>query len=146
MKSYKTPRQFIDTLSKTKFVRLQFPKYISGQIIKNMTNPKFQVFRSAANNQHYFRLRAGNGEIILSGEGYTSRQSCINGIYSVKENAPYDSRYDRKDTPGNYTFNLEAENGQIIGRSENYTTSYSRESGIAAVKRDSPEAPIENLA
>lgn len=111
-----------------------------------MNNPKFQVFKSSANNEFYYRLRSGNGEIILNGEGYKSKQSCLNGIASVKENAPYDSRYDRKDGSSNYTFNLKAANGEIIGRSENYTSSVARENGIAAVKRDAPVAPVEDLS
>lgn len=111
-----------------------------------MNYPKFQMFKSAANNQYYYRLRSlSNGEIILSGEGYTTKQNCLNGIYSVKENAPYDSRYDRKDSYNNYTFNLKAANGEIIGRSENYTTTAARENGISAVKRDASNAPIEDL-
>jgi len=110
-----------------------------------MENPKFSIYRSSVNSQYYYRLRSGNGEIILSGEGYTSKQSCMNGINSVKVNAPFDSRYDRKDGYQNYTFNLKAANGEIIGRSENYTSSAGRENGIAAVKRDAPGAPIEDL-
>ncbi len=111
-----------------------------------MNNPKFQVFKSSANSEYYYRLRAANGEIILNGEGYTTKQSCLNGIASVKANAPFDSRYDRRDGTYNYTFNLKAVNGEIIGRSESYTTSTARENGIAAVKRDAPGAPIEDLA
>jgi len=111
-----------------------------------MNNPKFQVFKSTANNEFYYRLRAANGEIILSGEGYTTKQSCLNGIASVKINAPSDSNYVRKDNPSNYTFNLKAANGEIIGRSENYTSSAARENGIAAVKKDAPSAPIEDNA
>ena len=111
-----------------------------------MNNPKFQVFKSGSNNEYYYRLRASNGEIVLNGEGYKSMQSCLDGIASVKVNAPIDSRYDRKDGFSNYTFNLKAANGEIIGRSENYTTSNARENGIAAVKRDAPGAPIEDLA
>ncbi len=110
-----------------------------------MNNPKFQVFRSTANSQYYYRLRSINGEIILNGEGHTTKQACLNSIASVKKNAPIDSRYERKDGYSNYTFNLKAENGEVIGRSENYTTSYNRENGIAAVKRDAPTAPIEDL-
>lgn len=110
-----------------------------------MNNPKFQVFRSSANSEYYYRLRAANGEIILNGEGYTTKQSCLNGISSVKTNAPFDSRYDRRDGTYNYTFTLKAANGEIIGRSESYTTSVSRENGIAAVKRDAPTAPVEDL-
>ncbi len=55
-----------------------------------MSNPKFQVFKGA-DKQFYFRLRATNGEIICSSEGYTTKQSCLNGIQSVKSvatNAP----------------------------------------------------------
>jgi uncharacterized protein YegP (UPF0339 family) len=109
-----------------------------------MNNPKFQVFKSSANNEYYYRLRSINGEIILNGEGYKSKQSCFDGIASVKVNAPIDSRYARKDAP-NYTFNLKAANGEIIGRSETYSTSSARENGISAVKRDAPGAPIEDL-
>jgi len=111
-----------------------------------MNNPKFQVFKSNSSGEYYYRLRATNGEIILNGEGYQTKQSCLNGIASVKVNAPYDSRYERKDGVYNYTFNLKAANGEIIGRSENYTTSASRENGIAAVKKDAPGAPIEDLS
>lgn len=110
-----------------------------------MENPKFQVFKSTANAQYFYRLRSRNGEIILNGEGYTSRQSCLAGIASVKVNAPHDSRYDRKGTY-TYSFNLKAANGEIIGRSETYTSVAGRENGIASVKGDAPDAPIEELS
>ncbi|MBN2873871.1 MAG: YegP family protein [Spirochaetales bacterium] len=35
-----------------------------------------------------FRLKAGNGQIIAVSEAYESKDSCINGIESVKKNAP----------------------------------------------------------
>lgn len=108
--------------------------------------PKFQVFKSTLNNQYYFRLRAVNAEIILSGEGYLTKQACLNGIGSVKANAPYDFRYDRRDGVDNFTFNLKASNGEIIGRSENYTTRAARENGITAVKKDAPAASVEDLS
>lgn len=111
-----------------------------------MENPKFQIFKSVYNYQYYYRLKARNGEIILSGEGYTTKQSCLNGIASVKVNAPHDARYQRNDSYNNYTFNLKAANGEIIGRSENYLQRQSRENGIDAVKKDAPGAPIEDLA
>ena len=34
-----------------------------------------------------FRLKATNGQIIGSSEGYKSMASCVNGIESVKKNA-----------------------------------------------------------
>ena len=35
-----------------------------------------------------FNLKAGNGEIIAVSEGYKKKPSCLNGIESVKKNAP----------------------------------------------------------
>ena len=109
-----------------------------------MSNPKFRVFKSAANGQYYYHLQSRNGEKILSGEGYTTKQSCLNGIAAVRVNAPYDVRYERRNGFSNYTFNLKAANGEVIGRSENYTTITARENGIEAVKRDAPTAPVED--
>ena len=112
-----------------------------------MENPKFQVFRSTSNSQYYYRLRAKNGEIILSGEGYSTRQSCFGGIQSVKTNAPYDSRYEGKQSVNyQFYFVLTAANGEIIGRSELYNTTAAREIGIASVKKDAPIATTEDLA
>jgi len=48
-----------------------------------MSNPKFQVFKGE-DDQFYFRLKAANGEIICASQGYTSKQSCLNGIEAVK--------------------------------------------------------------
>ena len=48
-----------------------------------MSNPKFQVFKGE-DDQFYFRLKAANGEIICASQGYTTKQSCINGIEAIK--------------------------------------------------------------
>ena len=79
-----------------------------------MQNPKFTIF-SGADKQYYFRLRAGNGEIILGSEGYVTNAGCRAGIASVKVNAPFDARYERFDKLLNYRFNLKAGNREIIG-------------------------------
>ena len=110
-----------------------------------MENPKFQVFRSTANNQFYFRLRAKNGEIILGSEGYTTKNSCLEGIKSVKTHAPYDRYYTRLGQFTNFYFTLQASNGEKLGRSEMYTTAAARDNGIEAVRRDAPTAPVEDL-
>ena len=45
-------------------------------------------YKDINNNQFYFVLKAKNGEIILTSEMYDSKQGAINGINSIKENAP----------------------------------------------------------
>ena len=48
----------------------------------------FQLYKDAA-NEYRWRLRSANGQIIAtSGEGYTSKQSCQNGIDAVKRDGP----------------------------------------------------------
>ena len=54
---------------------------------ENKTNPKFEVFADKA-GEFRFRLKARNGEIIAVGEGYKAKNSCLNGIESIKKNAP----------------------------------------------------------
>jgi uncharacterized protein YegP (UPF0339 family) len=48
---------------------------------------KFEVYKDAS-GQFRFRLRAANNEIIAVSEAYTTKAACMNGIESVKENAP----------------------------------------------------------
>ena len=50
------------------------------------TNPKFEIYEDKA-GEFRFRLKARNGEIILSSEGYKAKASCKNGIESVRKNA-----------------------------------------------------------
>ena len=52
-----------------------------------MAEPKFEIYKDAK-GEYRFRLIAPNGEIIAHSEGYTSKAGCMNGIESVKENAP----------------------------------------------------------
>lgn len=35
-----------------------------------------------------FDLKATNGQVIATGEGYTTHANCLNGVDSVKRNAP----------------------------------------------------------
>jgi len=49
--------------------------------------PKFEIYKDAS-GKFRWRLKAPNGEIIASSEAYESKDSCKNGINSVKTNAP----------------------------------------------------------
>jgi uncharacterized protein YegP (UPF0339 family) len=50
-------------------------------------HPKFEVYLDKA-GEYRFRLKAKNGEIIATSEGYKAKSSALNGIESVKKNAP----------------------------------------------------------
>ena len=49
-------------------------------------NPKFELYTDKA-GEYRFRLKAANGQIIATGEGYKAKKSCLNGIESIRKNA-----------------------------------------------------------
>ena len=49
-------------------------------------HPKFEVYTDKA-GEYRFRLKASNGEIIATGEGYKAKAGCMNGIESIRKNA-----------------------------------------------------------
>ena len=52
-----------------------------------MPEPEFEWFKDKV-GKFRFRLKAANGEIVAVGEGYNSKEACVDGIESVKKNAP----------------------------------------------------------
>lgn len=49
-------------------------------------HPKFEIYKDKA-GEFRFRLKARNGEIIATSEGYVKKDGCKNGIESVRKNA-----------------------------------------------------------
>ena len=54
---------------------------------ETLKNPKYEVYTDKA-GEFRFRLKAKNGEIIATSEGYKGKPACLKGIESVKKNAP----------------------------------------------------------
>lgn len=48
---------------------------------------KFEVYTDKA-GKFRFRLKAGNGQVIAVGEAYESKRAALNGIESIRKNAP----------------------------------------------------------
>ncbi|WP_417657090.1 YegP family protein [Pseudidiomarina aestuarii] len=106
---------------------------------------RYEIYLGS-NNQYYFRLKAGNSEIILQSEGYVSRQGAENGVQSVRQHSPHDRFYSRETSLNyQYYFTLHAINSQVIGTSEMYTSTTGREIGIESVKRNGPTAPLHHI-
>ena len=58
---------------------------LEGFAVKS--HPKFEMYVDKA-GQYRFRLKATNGKIIATSEGYVTKAACENGIESVRSNAP----------------------------------------------------------
>lgn len=96
-------------------------------------------------DQFMFNLKAGNAEIILTSERYTTKAAALNGISSVQKNSPDDSRYERKTSKSDEPyFVLKAANHEIIGRSEMYSSKSAMENGITSVKTNGPTTDIRD--
>ena len=62
---------------------------IENQTVKDFKtelNPKFEVYKDKK-GEFRFRLKAKNGQIIATSEGYSKVDSCLKGVASVQKNA-----------------------------------------------------------
>lgn len=107
---------------------------------------KFEVYQSGKKNEFRFRLKADNGQIILSSEGYTSKAACLNGIDSVRKNARDPKRVSKSQTSNKmFRFAVTAVNSQIIGVSQNYKSESGRDNGVDSVKKNAAKAAIKDV-
>ena len=106
-----------------------------------------------------FNLKAGNGEIIATSETYSSKASCLNGVESVKKNAPVAKIEDQtvagfetvsnpkfevyKDKKGEFRFRLKAANGQIIATGEGYASKDGCMKGIESIRKNADSQVTE---
>ena len=106
---------------------------------------KFEI-TTRKNGEFQFNLKATNGQVILTSQGYSTKANCINGIESVKKNSQDEKRFDRKiASDGSPFFNLIATNGQVIGSSQMYANETNMNNGIASVMNNAPDAEIVDL-
>ena len=103
---------------------------------------KFECYKDKA-GEFRFRLKAGNGNTILSSEGYKSKSGCTNGIESVRKNSQDPDRFVKKETDsGKFRFNLTAKNSQTIGTSQNYSSESGCDNGMKSVATNAPDAVV----
>ena len=105
---------------------------------------KFECYKGKG-GEFRFRLKASNGQTILSSEGYKAKASCSNGIASVQKNCSNPDLFVKKQTAtGKFRFNLTATNGQVIGTSQNYASESGCNNGIKSVANSAPGAAIDD--
>lgn len=101
------------------------------------------VVSTGKDGQHYFALKAGNGETILQSEGYKSPKSCANGIESVRKNSQDENRFEHRTAKdGRFFFVLKATNGQEIGRSQMYKSASGCKNGVKSVAKNAADATV----
>lgn len=94
-----------------------------------------------------FNLKAGNNEIILTSQTYSTRQHAMDGMDSVRSNSPKDAQYARKQSIADQPyFVLNATNGEVIGSSQMYSSAAAMETGIASVKENGRTKVAKDMA
>ena len=78
-------RKGIDSVAKNAAVAAVEDQTVEGFATEK--NPKFEMYQDKA-GEFRFRLKARNGQIIAVSEGYKAKAGCLNGVESVKKNAP----------------------------------------------------------
>ena len=71
-------------------VRKNCAAHVEDQTVEGyekLSHPKFELYEDKR-GEFRFRLKAANGETLISGEGYKAKASCKNGIASIGKNAP----------------------------------------------------------
>ncbi len=120
---------------------------------------KFEV--KQVKTGYKFNLKAGNGEIIAVSEVYSTESACLNGVESIRKNAPVAAIEDQTvenfeqqkhpkfemylDKAGEYRFRLKAKNGEIIATGESYKAKAGCLNGIDSIKRKAPESPVVKI-
>lgn len=84
---YKSDKSCLNGIESVKRCSAGDIQDLTAEEVVTVKHPKFEVYLDKA-GEYRFRLKARNGEIILASEGYKEKKSCLNGIESVKKNAP----------------------------------------------------------
>ena len=105
----------------------------------------FELKKSGASG-YMFNLKAGNHEIILTSESYTSKAMAKVAISSVRTNSLRDNSYSQTSgADGKSYFVLKASNGAIIGKSEIYNSVSAMQNGIESVKTNGQTTEVKEF-
>jgi uncharacterized protein len=99
-----------------------------------------------AGGKYRFNLKATNGQVILSSQGYLQKESALDGIESVRKNGTDEKNFEKKTSSANEPyFVLKALNHQVIGQSEMYSSIAARDNGIASVQKNCTSTSLDDL-
>ena len=103
------------------------------------------VVTEGNDGKYYFSLKAANGEVVLSSQGYKNKDDALNGIDSVKRNSTDEKRYEvKKSSDDKDYFVLTATNGQTIGKSQMYISASGCKGGMESVMKNAGDAATES--
>lgn len=114
------------------------PESAEVQNVTASEGGQIELYRSQADGAYRLRIKAKNGEILLAGEGYESKDGAKNAIESVRANGTDEEAYELNAASSNpdglydadWYFNLTAANGEVLGSSEIYASKGGAKNGM----------------
>jgi uncharacterized protein YegP (UPF0339 family) len=109
---------------------------------------KFEIYKDKA-DEFRWRLSSGDGKAMAaSGQGYTTKQSCKEGVESVKKNGASDkAKFEVYEDKGKeFRWRLLATNGNNIAASSgSFKTKKECDAAIATLKKGLASAVVEEI-
>lgn len=104
------------------------------------------VLKQASNGEYMFNLHAGNGQVILTSQLYSTKDAAMGGIESVRANAAEEDNFEVKTSSSEKAyFVLKAGNGKEVGRSELYESGAACQNGVRSVMANAADASVESI-
>ncbi len=101
------------------------------------------IIHKGTDDHYYFRLIAGNGDLIFTSERYLFKTNCKKGIDVIRSNAASFLNYELgKSLDGKYYFKLMGSKNNVIVNSIMYDSPAKRNNCIEVVKNTTPHAPV----
>jgi hypothetical protein len=106
---------------------------------------KYELKKSDG-GKYFFNLKAGNHEVILTGELYETKGEAEAALETVRQRGGNPGNFERKISSASQPFFvLFNETGNALGRSEMYSSEKAMENGIESVGRNAATAGLADL-
>ena len=127
-----------------KTVKKPVEKVVEEPVVETKTSRialgKYEVF--PVNDVFLYRLKASNGEIMVTSEIYKTSKGAVSAIETVKKNVETGTLQVYEDKHGLYQFKLFAANKRLLVVSANYTSEASCTNAANSFKRFATISPV----
>ncbi len=106
-------------------------------------NGKYEVYKSG--DGWAYRLKASNGEVLVTSEVYASKESMLSAIEAVKKNVEVGEVKVYDDKSGKHQFKLVAKNHRVLVISANYDKEARAQSAAESFKKFALKADVVEI-
>ena len=128
------------TVEEVKTEEVSQPEEVEEAKTSRIAIGKYEVF--PVNDVFLYRLKASNGEIMVTSEIYKSAKGAVSAIETVKKNVEAGTLQVYEDKHGLWQFKLFASNKRLLVVSANYTSEASCTSAANSFKKFATISPV----